>query len=977
MLEHNSNNNKLKIWYTNADSLHNKLTELNILINNSQHKPDVIAVTEAKSKRTGAINIAEYSLPEYRLFTNDFEKDIRGIIIYIKSNLISDVVKFNDCFTEYLFIKINQINTHNSLIMGCVYRSPSSSTSNDEHLCELLNDVFSVSNNNNVIVVGDFNYPHIDWEHGISTNNNNSANLFLDTLKDNFIKQNVSKATRARKNDTPHLLDLVLTNNDFVRDITHMSPLGNSDHNILDINCELYYVRKVTNGIKFNFNKGNYIDLASSLNLDWDKCFADDINDINSMWNKFKHIVTRETDKFIPKTNNFDSWKKNSWSKPLSRELRKLIKQKHRAWNRYIETKDPIKLFKYKKARNVVTKEIKRLRTQEHHNISMCCKDNPKKFWKYISKKTRISEDIGELLYDNDQGSPVLATTDQDKAELLCKSFASVFTRETDLEDTIIANTNEQINSMKFIKIDTEIILAKLSKINVNKSAGPDGIFPRVLFEAKDVLAYPLKILFDTSLRLKMVPEDWRAANVIPVYKKGDRKQALNYRPISLTSVVCKLIESIIRDHILEHFFSNHLFSTQQYGFLKGRNTVLQLIKIFDMWTDMLEEGGQIDVIYTDLEKAFDKVPHNRLLLKLQSYKINIDLIDWIRSFLSNRNLRVKINNTFSNWFPVLSGIPQGSILGPLLFIIYINDLPEECDLVSHIFLYADDAKFFRHIKSPADNKDLQISIDKVQTWTKKWQLKLNIDKCTAVSYGRHVDTSHVYYLNNGVSDLPLQRLESFKDLGVTFDSNLSFKYHIAEKINKANSMLGIIKRNFTGIKYDAFLLLYKTLVRSHLEYANSVWNPHHTQDIKALEQVQMRATKILPSLKNKPYHQRLRILNLPTLKFRRQRGDMIEVYKILNGIYDNSVKPNIPISSESYTRGNSLKIVNHRCHYDLRKYSFCNRITNVWNSLPNDIVTASSVNSFKNKLDKHWSTQELIYSWKDEITGTGSRSKV
>ena len=144
---------------------------------------------------------------------------------------------------------------------------------------------------------------------------------------------------------------------------------------------------------------------------------------------------------------------------------------------------------------------------------------------------------------------------------------------------------------------------------------------------------YPLKLLFDASLRLKKLPEDWRTANIVPVFKKGDKKQALNYRPISLTSVVCKLIESIVRDHIMDYFITNHLFSTQQYGFLKGRNTMLQLIKIIDMWTDMLEEGGQIDVIYADLEKAFDKVPRNRLFQELPSYNVNKDVIEWIRSF--------------------------------------------------------------------------------------------------------------------------------------------------------------------------------------------------------------------------------------------------------------------------------------------------------------------------------------------------------
>jgi len=238
----------------------------------------------------------------------------------------------------------------------------------------------------------------------------------------------------------------------------------------------------------------------------------------------------------------------------------------------------------------------------------------------------------------------------------------------------------------------------------------------------------------------------------------------------------------------MKHFLDNQLFSTQQYGFLKGRSTVIQLIKMFDVWTELLEEGGQIDVIYTDLEKAFDKVPHNRLLLKLRYYRVNSNIIDWIRSFLINRKQRVKLNNIFSFWCVVLSGIPQGSILGPLLFIIFINDLPEVCEEIKNIFLYADDAKLFRHIKTQLDHVKLQNMINNVQLWTEKWQLNLNVDKCVSVSFGCRVDDSYSYYLQREGIDCKLQRLQAFKDLGVTFQTDLSFRNHIVDKINKANN---------------------------------------------------------------------------------------------------------------------------------------------------------------------------------------------
>ena len=973
------NNKKLKIFYTNADSLHNKLYELDHLLNNSAPMPDIIIVTEAKPKRSCHMNVSEYSLPHYRMFTNNFDDDNRGIIIYVNPELRCDIVAMDCAFSEHLFLKIHLVDMNKCLLIGCVYRSPSSTAENDDLLLELINTAFAHKNFNTVdtIVVGDFNFPSIDWDRWVCTDNKLLCNKFLETLRDNFILQHVSYATRARNNTTPHILDLVLTDKDIIKDIKFMSPLGNSDHSILDISCDCNEYSRITSVDKFNFAKGNYAGLVDAFNIDWDLFFDDCSNNINQMWVKFRQFVIQKTEEFVPKVNHFHTWKKKLWKRPLNGPLRQTIRKKHRAWNRYIETKNPAKLLEYKKIRNVVTSQISNLRAQEQYDISVSCKDNPKKFWKYINSKRKTKSDIGELIRADDCGNTSVANTDELKAEVLCKAFGSVFTPEKDINTCQLPVEHSGIIGMDPISMDKSIIMSKLSKLNVNKSAGPDDIYPRVLYEAKAHLVYPLLILFNASLKAKQLPVDWCTANVVPIYKKGDKKNPLNYRPISLTSIICKVLESIIRDSVISHFVNNDLFSTQQYGFLKGRNTVIQLIKMFDQWSESLEEGGHIDVIYTDLEKAFDKVPHNRLVEKLKFYKVNPDIIDWICSFLSNRKMRVRINNKFSSWISVISGIPQGSILGPLLFIIFINDLPEVCGEVSNILLYADDAKLFMHILSQDDRNKLQNMFNNVQSWIENWHLSLNIDKCVTVSYGRHIDDSHFYLLHRQGSDFMLQKQDSFKDLGVTFQSDLSFKNHIAEKINKAHAILGIIKRNFRGLKQDTFIILYKTLVRSHLEYANSLWNPYQKQDIKALEKVQMRATKLVTALAHKSYEERLRILDLPTLKFRRLRGDMIETYKVLSGCYDTTVSPHIPLISDHATRGNSLKIANRRCHYNLRKYSFCLRITNVWNSLPFSVVTAPSVNSFKNRLDNHWASQELRYDWEAEISGTGSRSRV
>ena len=289
--------------------------------------------------------------------------------------------------------------------------------------------------------------------------------------------------------------------------------------------------------------------------------------------------------------------------------------------------------------------------------------------------------------------------------------------------------------------------------------------------------------------------------------------------------------------------------------------------------------------------------------------------------------------------------------------------------------LYADDAKLFRHILNNNDVSLLQKDLLDLQAWTDKWLLKLNINKCKVVSYGHHINSINDYYLHSDGSISVLEHLSYIKDLGVTFDSNLKFDVHIHEKINKANSVLGLIYRNFKYMSTKTFITLYKTLVRPHLEYANCVWSPFRQMDVDKLEKVQIRATRMVKHLKKYSYEVRLRFLNLPTLKYRRLRGDMIQVYNILSGVHDSNSVIKFNMSNISYTRGNKFKMQLTHIHYNLRKHFFSNRIIDVWNSLPNDIVSADSTNIFKNRLDKFWYNQDFKFDWNADIAGIGSRS--
>ena len=325
---------------------------------------------------------------------------------------------------------------------------------------------------------------------------------------------------------------------------------------------------------------------------------------------------------------------------------------------------------------------------------------------------------------------------------------------------------------------------------------------------------------------------------------------------------------------------------------------------MIDDWTETLDRGGSVDLIYMDFQKAFDKVPHRRLMTKLRSYGITGMIYRWIDAFLTNRTQRVAVNGKFSKWIEVWTGIPQGSVLGPLLFVIFINDLPDA--VRSTVFLYADDTKIYREITNKDDSDTLQQDLNTLQKWSDTWLLKFPPKKCKTMSISsRNQDHNMNYNMRDGAEVIELETVLEEKDLGVVTDQHLRFENHIQQKINTANKMMGMIRRTFQHLSIETFRWLFKAMVRPHIEYAQSVWSPQRKIDITVLENVQRRATKMIPGFKDISYPERLKKLDLPTLSYRRIRGDMIEVFKMVHGTYDEDASLQLQIhEGHRTTRG-------------------------------------------------------------------------
>ena len=350
-------------------------------------------------------------------------------------------------------------------------------------------------------------------------------------------------------------------------------------------------------------------------------------------------------------------------------------------------------------------------------------KENPKYFWRYCKSKLKNKTGLGDMITDQGQ----LTSDDQEKAELLNRYFASVFTREDTVSIPTLNDRPYDVN-LTDIVITPEMAEKKLLKLKISKSAGPDGFHPRILKELSKSITVPLCKIFNKSIMEGCLPNEWKEAHITPIHKKGPKTSPGNYRPVSLTSVVGKLMESSVRDKLVSHMMENQLFCDTQHGFVPGHSCMTQLLVTLELWSEILDVGDPIDVIYLDFRKTFDTVPHKRLLRKLEAYGIKGDTLTWIRNFLSCRRQMVVVNGKLSSWEEILSGIPQGSVLGPILFIIFINDLPDEVMCTANIF--ADDTKLFHCINSQEYRVLLQDDLNRLVEWSRQWQMSFNASKC-------------------------------------------------------------------------------------------------------------------------------------------------------------------------------------------------------------------------------------------------------
>ena len=610
-----------------------------------------------------------------------------------------------------------------------------------------------------------------------------------------------------------------------------------------------------------------------------------------------------------------------------------------------------ISLQDYKKQRNRVTHLLRKARREYEDLIAKQGKQDPKKIHRYIRLQLKVKPTVASLEAKNGR----LTTSDAETAEVLSTQFQSVFVQENLNDVPDLPEVCSEDMALKDIVITESEVRNQLRSLDESKATGPDDIPTIVLKRCAEQLTKPLTLLFKKSLQLGKLPKEWKSAKITPIFKKGKRSKAENYRPISLTSQVCKILERLVLTQIKTHLRDNNLICKQQHGFQKGRSCQTNLLEAMELWTKWLDTGSAVDIVYLDFEKAFDKVPHTRLTIKLKAYGIRGSVLQWIEDFLRDRTQQVVVGSGTSSPAAVLSGVPQGSVLGPTLFVIYINELPQI--VRSECRMFADDTKLFNAIGSPEDVSRIQNDLDKLSDWSSKWLIKFNIDKCKTMHCGRSNPRTDFVMNDGNNGKKTLKPTDVEVDLGVVVSSDLKATAHCRAAAKKATRALRLLKMAFNHLTVDNFKPLYSTYVRPHLDYCLQAVGPHMVQDMQLLERTQRRATKLVKGLRALPYPERLLRLQLLSMKDRKLRGDLIETYKIVTEKVDVVASQFFDMQDSSATRGHCLKLKRRTAIHHFRNMTFSNRVVGPWNNLPEHVVSAPLVNAFKKRLDQYWAT--------------------
>lgn len=729
-----------------------------------------------------------------------------------------------------------------------------------------------------IVICGDFNRTYVEWSllesatHLEPVHVDNASASLIDSV--NFM--GLMQFNHIR-NVNGRLLDLIFSDR-AINDVCHCDqPLVREDlhHPSLEFLVDVKDredLRGRPSACLYNFRKAPYEAINTHLQgIPWSDFF--ERHDLHGCVEIFYSILQNTIQTFVPLKKLHKKYPIYFTSATVH-----VIKTKNKAHKRWKKSGNQSDYNTFKCLRSRSKRLIAADFSRFTKSVETQLPSNPKRFWHFVSAARRGGGGVPAEMRCGD----IVADGGTDICNLFASYFKSVFIQPSgcDFHHNHLPKNNLKLSQIVVTPLE---VFNKISKLDSNKGAGPDGIPTYFISKLAVSLQVPLSLIYNTSLLQGSFPDKWKQAAVVPILKNGSKAEVSNYRPISILNVLAKVFESLVYDRLYHHIENQIIL--EQHGFVRRRCIDTNLMSYTEFLHDALDVQIQVDAVYTDFRKAFDKIDHNILLSRIAAVGVHGGLLRWFESYLENRSQFVALLNYRSSSYPMTSGVPQGSHLGPLLFNIFINNI-KVCFKHSKFLLYADDLKVYKRINSIEDSMLLQSDLNRLCKYCQDNLLFLNLEKCHSVTFSRNITTiTHIYQL----LDTNISRLGSVKDLGVVFDSKLLFNLHIEAAVTSASKMLGFVLRQsryFTDVR--SVVLLYNAFVLGRLSFGSCVWNPRYNIYINRIESIQNRLLRFLAFRRGAggthDYALLRGIFCLRSLEQRRHASDICMLYKIIHG---------------------------------------------------------------------------------------------
>ncbi len=911
------------------------------------NKYNVLAMTE--THLANHISDNDLSINNYQIFRKDRNRHGGGVCIYVENSIAaSRLPHLEQDNIDMLWLKLN-FNAK-VIYFGVCYRPPGQSVQDRKDFLDLLESHLEqvlalCRNSHSLILTGDFNDRTTDW-HSAHLESELGQDLY--NLTNNlYLQQLINEPTRNN-----NILDLLFTNNpalltdtgvlDPIHDLDHCPIYGKLNYSIKSHNKP--FSRKI-----WNYSAGDFAELNRQISqIPWGMVIGE-TNDVDDAVDMMTNLITQCCNNCIPNK----TIKIYPRDKPgMTHQVKQLFKTTRRLHRRAQRSKLPADIEKHKTARRKAKLAWREAEHDYYQGLITKLQNTTyggRHYWSIIKciLNTNKSDAI-PCIIDGES----IATSNREKAEILNKFFAAQSTMTPLLAHHELPPFQYLTNNrLQDIQTSTEEVYKMLTHLDTTKASGPDFISNKILKEAATSLSEPLSDLFNKGFSQGKFPKSWKHANVTPIHKKGDRQNKSNYRPIALLSNISKLKERIMYKRLYEHCMTNNLLTEKNSGFKRLDSTINRLVHITHELYNNLDQKMDTLIVFLDISKAFDRVWHPGLLFKLRQFGITGSLYECLASYLSNRNQKVVIGGEESSIQTTNAGVPQGSILGPLLFLIFINDIVSVVE--NPMFLFADDSSLmnaFININTalPSINRDLQ----HLTSWAQTWRVTFNPQKTVFMIISKKSNPpTPALYMDN----VKLKQVDQECYLGMVITKNLSWKSHINKLIAKAFKRIGLLFRLKTNrLPRAALSNYYITFIRPVLEYGSVVFDNCTAHECHLLEQVQRRAAVLCTgAFKRSNYKLLLEDLGWDSLQNRRKTAKLTLMYKILHDLTPRYLKDLIPPQVQTAT----AYTLRNRNNYRLPSYrtqcmnkSFIPATIQQWNVTDTLIQNCNTLCTFKSK---------------------------